>query len=393
MADRRAAAEESPGDASASDMDIGPRERELARLDALKRRMSTPNRNVKKEPGENGGEEAAVKSRSPRRPRLDDEFAAAASEPPAARSSADPDPNGGPVLGAIATMTAQMSSLALAVDNLTKTAATKEDLNSMKTQIVTETKEFVNTQVGAAVAPLKSMVAELTATQKKFSDEVSSLRGRLDDLREVRRELDTVSDTVAPLLSEWGGVRKRLEKVESRPSSSVADTGALDKLRDSLDPARRSVSFLTFPAMFSADQQLEAMKGFLDKFPKNRPLSFFNAYKGPYGNRELNHVGQAEFASEDAAKEFLKAVGARGEVFKAGGVDIAIKPAKTKKNSARDFSLYKAKEMLEKDAPTEKVELDRAGRCVKVSGAVMFTQERDERGGRFSGRFSHLALP
>ena len=80
---------------------------------------------------------------------------------------------------------------------------------------------------------------------------------------------------------------------------------------------------------------------------------------------------------------------------KCDGATIAVKPALTKLNAARNYACRKAEELIRAVPGTDKrkVEFKSKERKIQVDGADAFEQGRDEPGGTFVGEFAHLCLP
>ena len=70
-----------------------------------------------------------------------------------------------------------------------------------------------------------------------------------------------------------------------------------------------------------------------------------------------------------------------------------IKPAISKVNLARNYSLKKATEMIKADSAYTGGVVDNKGRTVMAADAEAFVQDKTETGGRFVSTFSHLELP
>ena len=134
------------------------------------------------------------------------------------------------------------------------------------------------------------------------------------------------------------------------------------------------------------------MANFCARFPTYKPLGYLNAYKGPRNNRVLSKVGFAEFISEDEARLFADLV--KGQSFTVAGVQIKVRPAKTKFNSSRDWALKKAEELLQGAASSSQVvKLSFSDRKVTVNNEDAFVQSKTDSRGSFCGDFTHLALP
>ena len=106
----------------------------------------------------------------------------------------------------------------------------------------------------------------------------------------------------------------------------------------------------------------------------------------------MKDSGYAEFADEDAAREFLKSA---GPVVEVEGAAVQVKKAKTKVAKQRDWALYTALDKLKEAALGKIVEIvrDRGRRSVTVDSAEAFLQEKHDTKGSFKGDFAHFSLP
>ena len=137
---------------------------------------------------------------------------------------------------------------------------------------------------------------------------------------------------------------------------------------------------------------------FIQQFPGNRSSGVGHFYTGLYSDRKLSGASFAEFGSAEDAREALKAMTA--DIMKANGTIIAVKPARSKLNGKRNFSIRKAEELIKDHnrAKDQEVKIEwktaMAGvRHVTVNGDIAFNQGKNDVGGTFSGPFADLALP
>ena len=138
--------------------------------------------------------------------------------------------------------------------------------------------------------------------------------------------------------------------------------------------------------------RLEAMKAFCARYQGPTAVAFGNDYTGPYTKRELKQTSYAEFANQDAVREFLEVA---ENVVEVEGTAVTVKKAKTKVAKERDWALYLARDKLQAEDTTKKVELhtDKGRRTVTVDGVEAFVQQKQDSRGSFEGSFAHLALP
>ena len=166
------------------------------------------------------------------------------------------------------------------------------------------------------------------------------------------------------------------------------------KEKDRNDPARKQVTVLGWPDGVTAGKRLEEVEELVkQKLTEFRPVTFSNEYKGPYTNRFLGKAAYVHLATEDEARNLVKAVKDRGVTCEVGGKQLRFVPAKTARFKQRDWALSKAEELLKASAASTRVELVRKERVVKVDDVVAFKQEKEDARGSFAGSFAHLALP
>ena len=127
--------------------------------------------------------------------------------------------------------------------------------------------------------------------------------------------------------------------------------------------------------------------------PTLKTIDVDNIYQGPYGQRTLTNVAFAEFNSPDAARRALTQLKDANKQL--GDTTLSIKPARTKYNSKRNYSLKKAEELI-KASPHSKdksVNISWDTRAVMVDKIDAFTQGKQDTGGTFLPPFELLALP
>ena len=91
------------------------------------------------------------------------------------------------------------------------------------------------------------------------------------------------------------------------------------------------------------------------------------------------------------AKNFAKKF-AESKTTLGGGVSVSVRPARTKLNGQRNYSLRRASDVLKKESPTKKVELNWKNRSVTVNGEDAFIQGKLDTAGNFMGSYAHLKL-
>ena len=256
------------------------------------------------------------------------------------------------------------------------------------------------------VPPLPGTDPMLTAISKQLSE--LSLKfdkvAMKTDLDEMGSKLasDTkvlVAEAVDPIKSEVYDLKQRVTTLEAggppdpKPSTQTSPP-QLQKLVNSLDPAKKRVAFLGWPDTFSADARIKHIEALLSQHaPAMRVIDIDNIYQGPYGQRTLTKGAYAEFPSPDSARRALNLLkDAKKEV---GDTTISIKPARTKINSQRNYSLKKAEELIKSspDSQGKQVSISWDTRAVTVNQADAFTQSKGDNGGTFLAPYDQLSLP
>ena len=217
--------------------------------------------------------------------------------------------------------------------------------------------------------------------------------------------LDTkmlVAEAADPSKSEVYDLKNRVVALEASgppdthtsQSSSHAVPHGLHKLINNLDPAKKRVAFIGWPDALSADARIKHIDSLLSQHaPKLRTIDVDNVYQGPYGQRTLSNVAFAEFASPDAARRALDQL--KNANKQVGNSTISIKPARSKFNSQRNYSIKKAEELI-KSSPHSKdktVSISWDSRVVTVDGHDAFAQGKHDTGGSFLPPYDQLTLP
>ena len=112
---------------------------------------------------------------------------------------------------------------------------------------------------------------------------------------------------------------------------------------DSLDPAHKRIALLGMPSNWDASRRVSEAKQFAQTLaPQLKVVDADNIFKGPHNARTMTKNTYLEFNNRDAAKAFLaKIVDGKAQL---SGNSVAVKPALTKINGRRNYSLRKAEE-------------------------------------------------
>jgi hypothetical protein len=113
-------------------------------------------------------------------------------------------------------------------------------------------------------------------------------------------------------------------------------------------------------------------------------------HKGPRDKRSLTPVAFAEFATADDARTFTDKF--KNNKADLGKLTVDVRPARTKLNGQRNYSLRQASDKLKAEGSTKSVQIHWKNRDVSVDNVTAFKQGKDEIGGSFVGAFLHLTL-
>ena len=232
------------------------------------------------------------------------------------------------------------------------------------------------------------------------------------DLKELQAEVlrDTkieIAKAVDPLKREVYDLKDRvvqLESSSSKPSTSggIADKqlAELHKLVQECDPAMKRVAFTGWPESMLPDARLQKISEFVATHCSGtRIVDTGSFYSGPYKDRKITKAAFVEFVSSDAAKAVMDKL--KNILLKtAGDTTIPTKPARTKINGKRNFSLRRAEELIKADPQASGKEVkinwndsESGVRTVSVDNSTAFTQSKSDLVGKFSAPFESLALP
>ena len=134
------------------------------------------------------------------------------------------------------------------------------------------------------------------------------------------------------------------------------------------------------------------MKG---TFPSVRYTAVDNLYSGPYSGRKATKAAFVEFASAEAATDFFKEVKSNhSSKLSIGGKELDVKPARTKLNGQRNYSIRQAHDLIKShpQANNKEVEFDWPLRQIKVNSSVAFMHGKYDTGGTFKPPYSDLSL-
>jgi hypothetical protein len=212
-----------------------------------------------------------------------------------------------------------------------------------------------------------------------------------------------VSEAIDPLKAEVLDLKNRMQSLESQPPASTAVNKQileLQKLVDQYDPAIKRIAFTGWPDSMAPEARINQVNAFVAQHcPGTRINDTGNFYTGPYNDRKIAKAAYVEFISPDAAKAALTKI--KDIPFKVdGNCDIHMKPARSKLNGKRNFSLRRAEELIQAHASAAGKEIKLnfktevpGVRNVTVNDEVAFIQTKGETGGRFLSPFENLALP
>jgi hypothetical protein len=254
-------------------------------------------------------------------------------------------------------------------------------------------------EAGSSASPAGSSNAVLEAIEllSKKMDRMA-LKSDLDDLRSDLHQQTTtiVSDAVDPIKVEVDSMKSRISALESgvgiQPNSK--ETLELQKMVNNFDPALRQIAFMGWPDSVSLQSRTELMEKFVqDHAPGSRIMDSGTFYSGPYSDRKPTKASYVEFSSNDLAKDVLNKI--KGHQFKNGSSTISVKPARTKLNSKRNTSLFKALDLIKEtpESANKDARIDWPERKIKVADVDAFVQKNKELGGTFLSPFVALQLP
>ena len=158
-----------------------------------------------------------------------------------------------------------------------------------------------------AITALTNKVDQLALTTATKAD-MAALSSEINQNTQVM-----IAEAVDPLKSEIHDIKQqqqqqhaRLTAIEAGPPAASASTNQhntqpseeIRKLTDSLDPAKKRISFIGWPDSVTPDARMKEIQLFLDTHSKsNRPTYIDNFHTGPHNDRKVTHVAFAEFSS------------------------------------------------------------------------------------------------
>ena len=157
------------------------------------------------------------------------------------------------------------------------------------------------------------------------------------------------------------------------------------------------MAFLGFPTdPVQAQKRVQALEAHIaEKLLMFKAIDIDHVYTGPRSSRKLTGVTYVEFSNADKAAEFLKKFDKDNKTM-LGNFEVSVRPARTKLNSARNWALKQAADVLKEAPGVDKakvvIQWMEQPRRVDVAGAPAFVQQRDDPHGTFSGTYSDLVL-
>jgi len=221
----------------------------------------------------------------------------------------------------------------------------------------------------------------------------------------VHSDLETVQANTSQALAETKILNDRLSQVEVKHAGESGritelaakfdalkqqfDSGSLGGFkRDKFDPAFIRVRFTGFANSVSDDAKLQA----IEQFMKNH-FADIRVVHSDHFNKKASFI---QLATPRIAKIVLDRV--KEQKLKLGGfTDVKISQALPVVDVSRNWSLYKAEELVKADPSTsgKSVEVKTGNdRGVYVAGTAAFLQAaRHDPRGNFVGDYVHLKLP
>jgi len=212
----------------------------------------------------------------------------------------------------------------------------------------------------------------------QLETKIASIQSQIEEM--TRKMIDTA---IGPLKAELKRLNGKIEELEKQAGSKTS-TGY-----DPSDPAFKRIEFLGFPDSMGHGDRIKQLDTFLLKFPSVRCTDIGSIYKGPYNNRSLSKKCYIELGSADAMKAAFEQM--KDSELKIGGVKLRIRRGITKFNGQRNWALFKALELLEKE--NAKPALDMKARHIKVGDVIAFSQGKTDLKGSFHAPYVHLSIP
>ena len=277
----------------------------------------------------------------------------------------------------------------------------KEKLAKVR-KLIAETPDEVGTASSSSHATDRAVLDAIGALSQKMDNMAINMTTK-SDLMEMKSEISqeikvTVAQAVDPLKSDLHDLSTRVLSLEEAPSLADApqkkptnEANELQKMINDLDPALKQISFSGWPDSVAIEKRMDLMEKFVKEHaPGSRIVGSGIFYAGPYSDRKPTKAGYVELSSVDEAKRVLKSV--KGCEFKTGNGNITVKAARTKLNSKRNSSLFKAVDAIKglPENSDKNVHIDWKERCVKVVDDIAFVQKKGELNGSFLPPYTHL---
>ena len=208
---------------------------------------------------------------------------------------------------------------------------------------------------------------------------------------EIRQEtMVQISQSVDPLRDEMRELTDRVMRIEASSSSGTSGKRQL-ALLSSMDVSNRRIAFIGFDGDDLNQRRVDINRfvGSLANAPRGTVGHFF---AGPRNSQKVTRASYLEFASPHDAGQFLDIAKLQRFVLQPSGKVILVKPAKSQVNSARDWALRKAAEILKSETGQD-AKIEWQSRAVKVGENVAFEQGAGDLQGFFKHPFSRLSLP
>ena len=236
--------------------------------------------------------------------------------------------------------------------------------------------------------------SELLAAVHALTSKFDKLATK-DDLVKLKTEVtaevhEQVSAAVAPVKTEVAQLRGKVQELEAQKGGGGSAVDALWRSVDRNDPAKKQVAVRGLTSS-TTDQQLAELELLLPSLGETYRKEACNVLTGK--DKKPLGVALVDLGSRTQAEALVKRV--KGQKLKAGNSEVVVTAARSELNGKRNSNLREAKQKVEDSglAGDKEVTLHYGNdRQVTVAGEVVYQQAKWGVGGSFLGAFSNLSL-
>jgi hypothetical protein len=238
-------------------------------------------------------------------------------------------------------------------------------------------------------------------------EEMMKIMATKDDVKTLKKEIlaETkvfISEAVDPLKSEIFEFKQRLAIVENAAGSTSAIRQNAETSRqvlDDTDPAFLQMAFTGFEGISAPERSRILFEFARQSFADVSVAGVEHSFSGPRNMRQLTDTSMLQFHSRDSRDLAMKQSDKKKVMNGTTTLNLKVAFARTKSQKSRNWALRKATELINVDLSKRNsveevsIQWEMPTRKILVGTTVAFEQGKLDLRGNFCGQYTTLTLP